>query len=100
MDFVGRKPEKERKLYIFRYTNKGAEMTQDKPAALVTGAATGIGRAAAVALANAGFEVIINYSRSEQAARWVLSFTSRRIVLRSVRHWHRHAGKAPTTALH
>src|ERR1700730_9869854 len=69
MDFVGRKPEKERKLYIFRYTNKGAEMTQDKPAALVTGAATGIGRAAAVALANAGFEVIINYSRSEQAAR-------------------------------
>ena len=44
-------------------------MTQDKPAALVTGAATGIGRAAAVALANAGFEVIINYSRSEQAAR-------------------------------
>src|SRR5215469_5889173 len=44
-------------------------MTQGRPAALVTGAATGIGRAAAVALAAAGFDVAINYSRSEQAAR-------------------------------
>ena len=37
--------------------------------ALVTGAATGIGRSAAVALARAGFDVAINYSRSEAAAR-------------------------------
>jgi 3-oxoacyl-[acyl-carrier protein] reductase len=44
-------------------------MTQGKPAALVTGAATGIGRAAAVALAAAGYDVAINYSRSEEAAR-------------------------------
>ena len=44
-------------------------MTEGKPAALVTGAATGIGRAAAVALAAAGYDVAINYSRSEQAAR-------------------------------
>jgi len=44
-------------------------MTQGKPAALITGAATGIGRAAAVALAEAGYDVAINYSRSEQAAR-------------------------------
>ena len=44
-------------------------MTQAKPAALVTGAATGIGRAAAVALAGAGYDVAINYSRSEAAAR-------------------------------
>ena len=44
-------------------------MTQGKPAALVTGAATGIGRAAAVALAAAGYDVAINYSRSEAAAR-------------------------------
>jgi len=44
-------------------------MTQNKKVALVTGAATGIGRAAAVALADAGFDVVINYSRSEQAAR-------------------------------
>jgi 3-oxoacyl-[acyl-carrier protein] reductase len=43
-------------------------MTQGKPAALVTGAATGIGRAAAVALAGAGYDVAINYSRSEAAA--------------------------------
>ena len=44
-------------------------MIQGKPAALVTGAATGIGRAAAVALAAAGYDVAINYSRSEAAAR-------------------------------
>src|ERR1700692_1638170 len=40
-----------------------------RPVALITGAATGIGRAAAVALAEAGFDVVINYSRSEAAAR-------------------------------
>jgi len=44
-------------------------MVQSRKVALITGAATGIGRAAAVALAAAGFDVIINYSRSEQAAR-------------------------------
>jgi 3-oxoacyl-[acyl-carrier protein] reductase len=43
-------------------------MTSNKPVALVTGAATGIGRAAAVALAGAGFNVVIDYSRSAQAA--------------------------------
>src|SRR5258707_3824202 len=44
-------------------------MKVNKPVALITGAATGIGRAAAVALAAAGFDAVINYSRSEQAAR-------------------------------
>jgi 3-oxoacyl-[acyl-carrier protein] reductase len=44
-------------------------MSHDKRAALVTGAATGIGRSAAVALARAGFDVAINYSRSEAEAR-------------------------------
>src|SRR5437868_6900441 len=44
-------------------------MASDRKAALVTGASTGIGRAAAVALAEAGFDVAINYSRSEDAAR-------------------------------
>jgi 3-oxoacyl-[acyl-carrier protein] reductase len=43
-------------------------MTEGKPVALITGAATGIGRAAALALAEAGYHVAINYSRSEQAA--------------------------------
>ena len=38
-------------------------------AALVTGGATGIGRSAALALAGAGYDVAINYSSSEKAAR-------------------------------
>jgi len=38
-------------------------------AALVTGAASGIGRAAALALARASYDVAINYSSSEKAAR-------------------------------
>ena len=38
-------------------------------AALVTGAATGIGRSAVLALARAGYDVAINYSSSEKAAR-------------------------------
>ena len=44
-------------------------MTQARPVALITGAATGIGRSAAAALAGAGYDVVINYSRSEQAAQ-------------------------------
>ena len=41
----------------------------EKKSALVTGAATGIGRSAVLALARAGFDVAINYSRSEAEAR-------------------------------
>jgi 3-oxoacyl-[acyl-carrier protein] reductase len=44
-------------------------MAQDRRVALVTGGSSGIGRAAAVALAEASFDVAVNYSRSEQAAR-------------------------------
>lgn len=44
-------------------------MKSDKPAALVTGAATGIGRSAALALARNGYDVVINFSRSEEAAK-------------------------------
>lgn len=41
--------------------------------ALVTGSATGIGRACAVRLAKLGFDVVVNYSRSESEARETLS---------------------------
>jgi 3-oxoacyl-[acyl-carrier protein] reductase len=40
-----------------------------KRTALVTGAATGIGRSAVLALARAGFDVALNYGSSEAAAR-------------------------------
>ena len=43
-------------------------MADSKPAALVTGSATGIGRAEAIALAAAGYDVAVNYSRSSDAA--------------------------------
>jgi 3-oxoacyl-[acyl-carrier protein] reductase len=43
-------------------------MKPDRLVALVTGAGSGIGRAATIALADAGFDVIINYSRSDASA--------------------------------
>ena len=46
-----------------------AENIPAKPVALVTGAASGIGRAAVLALAKAGYDVAINYSRSDAAAQ-------------------------------
>jgi NAD(P)-dependent dehydrogenase (short-subunit alcohol dehydrogenase family) len=53
-------------------------MAPDRPAALVTGSASGIGRAAALRLARAGYDVAINYSRSEAAARQTLAELDRR----------------------
>ncbi len=40
-----------------------------RPVVLVTGSATGVGRAAAVRFAREGFNVVVNYSRSEAEAR-------------------------------
>jgi 3-oxoacyl-[acyl-carrier protein] reductase len=44
-------------------------MSENGKAALVTGSASGIGSAAAIALARAGYDVAVNYSRSEDAAK-------------------------------
>ena len=44
-------------------------MNGARPVGLVTGSATGIGRAEAVALAAAGHDVVVNYRSSEDAAR-------------------------------
>ena len=44
-------------------------MTASRPAALVTGSASGIGAAAAIGLARAGYDVAVNYSRSEDRAK-------------------------------
>jgi 3-oxoacyl-[acyl-carrier protein] reductase len=44
-------------------------MNPTKPVALVTGSATGAGRAIAIRFAKRGFAVAVNYSRSEKDAR-------------------------------
>ena len=44
-------------------------MSKDRRVALITGSSTGIGRAEATALARAGYNMVINYSRSEREAR-------------------------------
>ena len=40
-----------------------------RPVALITGAATGVGRACAEQFARRGYDVVVNYSRSEQEAQ-------------------------------
>jgi 3-oxoacyl-[acyl-carrier protein] reductase len=54
---------------------KRVTMDQIRPVALVTGASSGIGRASAVALGAAGFDVVINFSRSEKVAREAAALT-------------------------
>ncbi len=55
-------------------------MSQHRKAALVTGSATGIGRAVAVRLAQQGLAVAINYSRSEAEALETLEAVRRHDV--------------------
>jgi 3-oxoacyl-[acyl-carrier protein] reductase len=43
-------------------------MAEQRPVGLVTGASSGIGRSVAIALARAGYDVVINYSRNEAGA--------------------------------
>lgn len=43
-------------------------MEQNRPVALITGAASGIGRSSALRLARQGYDVVINYSQSEARA--------------------------------
>ncbi len=53
-------------------------MADGRPAALVTGAATGIGRAEAIALAGAGYDVAVNYGRSADRAAEAAAACERR----------------------
>ena len=63
--------------------DKGGGMNaQENPArktALVTGAASGIGAAAVLALARAGYDVAINYSRSDGPARAVAAEAAQKL---------------------
>src|SRR5947209_656455 len=52
-------------------------MAQPSKAALVTGSATGIGRAVAIRLAGQGFALAVNYSRSEAEARETVALVER-----------------------
>ena len=44
-------------------------MNTPRKSAIVTGSGTGVGAATALALARRGWDVLINYSRSEDEAR-------------------------------
>jgi 3-oxoacyl-[acyl-carrier protein] reductase len=53
-------------------TPTGVRIVSERKVALVTGSATGIGRATALRFAQAGYDVVVNYSRSEEDARETL----------------------------
>lgn len=48
---------------------QASTVNSDRPVALVTGAGTGIGRAVSLLLARKGYNLVINFSRSEEAAK-------------------------------
>jgi NAD(P)-dependent dehydrogenase (short-subunit alcohol dehydrogenase family) len=50
----------------------------DKRGAIITGASRGIGRATAIALANAGFAITVNYARQSSAAEEVVRLIRQR----------------------
>lgn len=52
-------------------------MTSERRVALVTGAARGIGRSSALELARHGYDVVVNYSRSKDAAQAVANEVER-----------------------
>ena len=54
-----------------------ARTENSRRVALVTGSATGIGRATAVRFAKLGFDVVVNYSRSEAEARETLALVEK-----------------------
>lgn len=60
---------------------KAGPRIMNRKSALVTGGATGIGRSAVLALANAGYDVAINFSSSEGAARETAALVDTKTLL-------------------
>lgn len=60
---------------------------QTRPVALITGSATGVGRACAIEFCKHGFDVVVNYSRSESEAKQTVkdieSFGTRALLVQA-----------------